>query len=176
MDYFTEAAKAGVSGFWHCREYQDLIELATGKDCLDLGSYKGMSAWGMAHTAKSVFSVDTFKANTAGLYQLDEITTLDDYINTVKDLPNVKWFVGTSEEASKSEEVPADFDLVFIDAQHDYESVKLDISLWWPRVRSGGYLVLHDYGHPDLPGVKEAADEVFGPAEPAMRIIQKPSP
>jgi hypothetical protein len=51
-------------------------------------------------------------------------------------------------------------DVIFIDALHDYESVKQDISLWWPRVRPGGYLCGHDYNH-KWPGVMRAVAEQF---------------
>jgi len=34
--------------------------------------------------------------------------------------------------------------LVFIDADHRYESVKQDFDAWSPLVRSGGYVALHD--------------------------------
>lgn len=50
--------------------------------------------------------------------------------------------------------------VVFIDALHDYESVKQDIELWWPLVRPGGYIVLHDYNH-KWPGVMRAVAEQF---------------
>lgn len=50
------------------------------------------------------------------------------------------------------------FDLVFIDADHSYESVKQDIGLWIPKVRSGGILCGHDYGHP-WKGVIRAVNE-----------------
>lgn len=52
------------------------------------------------------------------------------------------------------------FDLVFIDAMHDYESVKNDISLWLPKVKKGGVLSGHDY-ETEPPGVKKAVDEIF---------------
>lgn len=35
-------------------------------------------------------------------------------------------------------------DLVFIDADHRYNSVKQDIDLWWPKVKVGGILCGHD--------------------------------
>jgi len=35
-------------------------------------------------------------------------------------------------------------DLVFIDADHRYKSVKQDIELWWPKVKEGGILCGHD--------------------------------
>ncbi len=39
------------------------------------------------------------------------------------------------------------FDFIYIDAGHDYESVKLDISSWWPKVRPMGIFAGHDYFH-----------------------------
>lgn len=36
-------------------------------------------------------------------------------------------------------------DFVFIDADHRYESVLEDISLWRPKVRSGGLICGHDF-------------------------------
>lgn len=50
--------------------------------------------------------------------------------------------------------------VVFIDALHDYESVKQDIEEWWPLVREGGYLAGHDYNH-KWPGVMRAVAEHF---------------
>jgi hypothetical protein len=49
-------------------------------------------------------------------------------------------------------------DLVFIDAAHDYASVKEDIHRWWPIVRDGGMLIGHDYNH-KWPGVERAVAE-----------------
>jgi hypothetical protein len=54
------------------------------------------------------------------------------------------------------------FDLVFIDANHSYDSVKEDIFLWKPLVKSGGLLVGHDYESTDGEGVKQAVHELFG--------------
>ena len=59
---------------------------------------------------------------------------------------------------------PGQFDLVFIDANHEYTHVKQDILAWLPKVRPGGILAGHDYA-PEIPmfsGVKQAVDEVFG--------------
>lgn len=54
----------------------------------------------------------------------------------------------------------ARIDLCFIDALHDYESVKQDIALWWPLVREGGYLCGHDFNH-KWPGVMRAVAEAI---------------
>jgi cephalosporin hydroxylase len=36
-------------------------------------------------------------------------------------------------------------DFVYIDANHAYDFVVQDIKLWYPKVKSGGYLCGHDY-------------------------------
>ena len=58
------------------------------------------------------------------------------------------------------------FDFVYIDARHDYDSVKEDLEAWCAKVRPGGILAGHDYVDGDLPQgefyVKSAVDEFFG--------------
>lgn len=60
---------------------------------------------------------------------------------------------------------PRQFDVVFIDAGHDYENALADIRAWWPLVRDGGFLCGHDFQH-KFPGVMRAVAEVF----PLMRV------
>ena len=52
-------------------------------------------------------------------------------------------------------------DFVFIDAQHDYDSVKKDIEIWTPKLKPGGLLSGHDY-QPNFKGVIQAVDEAVG--------------
>jgi predicted O-methyltransferase YrrM len=157
------AASAGVQGFLHAEEFEKLIELAAGKNVLEVGSFMGLSAYGMAWTARNVQCVDTFRANTAGQFQMDTLTTLAAFDAAVARFTNVKRFIGSSAEAATSVDVHGQFDFVFLDAMHTYEDVKSDIERWWPRVRNGGTMAFHDYGHHDFPGVKQAVDERFGP-------------
>lgn len=67
-----------------------------------------------------------------------------------------------SESAATTVEASLSYvpDLVFIDAAHDYENVKLDIQRWWPLVRDGGMLVGHDFNH-KWPGVERAIADLF---------------
>jgi predicted O-methyltransferase YrrM len=52
------------------------------------------------------------------------------------------------------------FDFVFIDADHTYDAVKLDINAWWPKVKMGGVLAGHDWVN-EFPGVEKAVREKF---------------
>jgi len=157
------ALSAGVEGFLHCNEFHRLSEMAAGKDVLEIGSFKGLSAYGMAWTAKTVMCVDTFKANSAGQHQLSKLQTLDAFLKATAKFKNVNYFIGTSEEAAQTRsEIRDNYDMIFLDAMHTYEDVKADIARWWPRVLPGGIMAFHDYGHGDFPGVKQAVDEAFG--------------
>jgi hypothetical protein len=50
---------------------------------------------------------------------------------------------------------------VYIDASHDYESVKKDIEAWNRVVKPNGFLCGDDY-MAGWPGVVKAVDEYFG--------------
>ena len=51
--------------------------------------------------------------------------------------------------------------LLFIDGEHDYESVRADYDAWAPHVVRGGYICFHDYC-PHWPGVVRLVQELRG--------------
>jgi hypothetical protein len=61
----------------------------------------------------------------------------------------------------------AGFDMVFIDAAHDYENVKADIQAWKPLVKPGGLLCGHDWGHPPI---VQAVGELLGTPKTSSTI------
>lgn len=65
----------------------------------------------------------------------------------------------TSQKAASL--LPNHLDLVFIDANHAYESVKKDILTYRPKIRPVGILSGHNYGRKRLPGVKQAVQEIL---------------
>ncbi len=57
---------------------------------------------------------------------------------------------------------PQSADLIFLDGDHRYKSVKEDILYARPLLKPGGILSGHDFGD-DWPGVREAVFEFFPP-------------
>lgn len=55
----------------------------------------------------------------------------------------------------------AHFEFIFIDANHEYESVKADILAYLPKVKRGGVLAGHDYSEIEHLGVYQAVHELF---------------
>lgn len=80
---------------------------------------------------------------------IDNLKSVAEYINPIK---------AASLDAVNSYEDDS-IDYLFIDASHDYENVKADITAWFPKVKSGGIISGHDYSWG--PGVRKAVDEFF---------------
>jgi predicted O-methyltransferase YrrM len=99
------------------------------------------NAWDYQPEMVDDTAFETFKQN---------LKPAEGYYNPVK-LP--------STEAAKLYEDNS-LDFVFIDAAHEYESVKSDIEAWYPKVKSGGFIGGHDYV-PGQYGVYRAVDERF---------------
>ncbi len=172
IDWMEYAKSKGVEGFMHPSELAQLVKLAEGKEVLEVGSFRGLSAWCMAHACEHITCVDTFCANSAGQFQMPEQTTYQEFRRNLAPFESKLNCLPFSSERAH-ELIPADkqFDLIFLDAMHDYDSVREDALRWWPRVKPGGYLAMHDYGHWDFPGVERAADEVFGPAPEGTTVV-----
>lgn len=77
-------------------------------------------------------------------------------ITPVKDVINIK--KGISWEIS-NEYNDNSLDFIFIDAGHDYDSVKRDITNWLPKLKKNGIIAGHDY---EFPPIKKVVCEIFG--------------
>jgi predicted O-methyltransferase YrrM len=69
----------------------------------------------------------------------------------------VKLVVGYSSDVAQMWNEPIDF--LYIDADHSYEAVRVDLNAWWPHLIKGGLICGDDYDDPVSPGVKRAWDE-----------------
>ncbi|MHA2313468.1 MAG: class I SAM-dependent methyltransferase [Candidatus Thorarchaeota archaeon] len=84
----------------------------------------------------------------------------DDVAWAIKGYPCANYMILTSKMAHEFVE-DRSLDLIFIDALHDYESVRDDIGYWLPKVKHGGIMCGHDYENKRFPGVSQAVHEVF---------------
>lgn len=74
-----------------------------------------------------------------------------------KYLPDWTFIHAPSAEAAKAWKLP--IDMMFIDADHSYEGVKLDIESWKGFVKPGSYMYFHDADETS-PGVVKAVEEL----------------
>jgi hypothetical protein len=59
------------------------------------------------------------------------------------------------------EDIKESLDFIYIDGDHSYKGVKKDLDIWFPKIKKGGIMSGHDYGHSSHQGVKKAVDEFF---------------
>jgi predicted O-methyltransferase YrrM len=162
-----------------CQEDLDvlagLVREIDAKRIVEVGSWLGQSALAMAEAAPDAIirCVDTWEGSVSDMtgpwarnYGPDSLyrafcQNVGDRLNrTILPHRNQSLTVAQALTALRPGDL-ALFDLIFIDADHSYESVKADILAWAPLVRKGGILCGHDYGMSFLPGVERAVDESF---------------
>lgn len=103
---------------------------------VEIGVYKGENAYNIFKTL-----------NIDALYLIDPYTQRPlDYAKakkTIRGLGLAIFKIATSEDAAKR--IPNNLDFVYIDGNHEYEYVKKDIEIYYPKVKSGGVIGGHDF-------------------------------
>lgn len=150
---------ASIPGWLSVVEGDALAKYSEGKDCLEIGSFKGKSANYIAPKAKSLVCVDPFRADDGGQSQYVDYTTLQEFLTNTKKFTNITPVIGKSEDVYKQFK-DGQFDMMFIDGMHDYDFVANDILNYWPKLKVGGHMCFHDY-QKDWTGVIKAVDEFF---------------
>jgi predicted O-methyltransferase YrrM len=129
-------------------DFQKYKQTGTGAE---IGVQHGLFSKEMKYDGK-VLCIDLWEDK--GIYRLAR--------NNLKD-PKYALIRSGSEDGSKNV-LDESLDFVYIDADHTYESVKKDLSLWIPKVRKGGVVMGHDYFDGEYKGfnfgVKKAVDEL----------------
>jgi glycosyltransferase involved in cell wall biosynthesis len=161
-----------VEGWLSRAEGEFLAKNAEGRRCIEIGSYKGKSACFMAPKATSIVCIDTFKADNGGQTQMQSLTTYVDFARNTAHLNNVTPLIGMSQNVHqllKNDE----FDFIFIDSMHDYESVMNDVKNYLPKLKDGAVIMFHDYFERDWPGVVRCVNELFGGPDELVDTIAK---
>ena len=137
---------------------------------VELGAWKGRSSAFLVVEAYNkspkieVHIVDTWGGNPFDGSQDQSNDLYDKFISNMSLLarPYQAYRMTTNEAVGffKDESL----DAVFIDADHSYGAVKMDIENWMPKVRKGGILAGHDYNSA-WPGVIRAVNEMLPEAE-----------
>jgi Methyltransferase domain len=86
------------------------------------------------------FVYNLFKENTA---------CVQNYVNPIRLTSGEAVYMYSNES----------LDFVFIDANHVYEAVMMDIDSWKRKIKPGGYIAGHDYKDED---VRRAVNDTFG--------------
>jgi predicted O-methyltransferase YrrM len=128
----------------------------------EVGSYCGRSTRALAeHTAGILYAIDTWEGSSD--FTVEEKGTdgwlFQEFTKNMSGLANVHPMRMTSLEAAAALK-GRQFDLIFIDAEHDYDSVKADIEAWRRLLKPGGTLCGHDYIR-SYPGVLKAVGELM---------------
>jgi predicted O-methyltransferase YrrM len=107
---------------------------------VEVGCYEGGTTAALAlNTPGQVYSVDLFTPGKAGICYAYWIARSHLFRNGIN---NVHLIKATSLEAARRFRWKIDF--LFIDADHSREGVESDWSGWFPKVRSGGIIAMHD--------------------------------
>lgn len=175
MKHFFE--NIGEAWFTSQSVYADAVcAFPDGSHFVEVGSWRGRSASYMAveiiNSQKFIRfdCVDTWEGSAEHRDQrspffVREILEDPNYLYNefVKNIAPVAHLIRTirrsSLEASRLY-LDRSIDFVFIDAGHDYESVRDDIRAWFPKVKKGGVIAGDDYGG-QWDGVEKAVSELI---------------
>jgi len=153
-------SKWNIPTYTTANELIKLYELSKGlipnSICVEVGSYIGASSLiigkGLAKDS-ILYCIDTWEndAMTEGKWN-----TLEIFKNNTHSVANkIKMLKSKSVDAAK--DFNQEIDFMFIDGDHSYEGVKADIDAWFPKLKSGGIIILHDIGWAE--GVIRVVDE-----------------
>lgn len=170
MEHIYEREGFGENWFTYPEFYSEMIDLlSSGSKMVEVGSWKGKSiSYFVVESLNrgkqiSCTAIDTWVGseehqNMSGVKNDTVYTT---FLNNIEPIKNHLVHIRKPSLEAVCEFEDESLDFVFIDAAHDYESVKADIESWIHKVKPKGIIAGHDYLSP---GVKKAVDEYFGDA------------
>ncbi len=150
----TKKLARKIHGWLTDKEGELLYNLAkkcTGKGVIvEIGSWKGKSTVWLGKGSKSgkgttVYAIDPHMGETGQRTIQGKTRTLEEFKRNIKDFEvddMIISIVKTSEKAAKDFGKPVE--LIFVDGSHEYDHVRLDFDLWFPKVIDGGTMAFHD--------------------------------
>jgi predicted O-methyltransferase YrrM len=137
----------------------------------EIGSWMGRSTCALAaNTNGWVVAVDTWKGSEEHVPMLadkPEGWLYRQFCANIDGLPVLPAMESSMAAARHYQSMNSRFDMIFIDANHSYESVKADILAWTPLLADGGILCGHDFDRVYWPGIVKAVEELV----PNFRVV-----
>ncbi len=161
--------------------FRILFEKLRPRRVAEVGTWKGASALYMAHLAQEfaidceILCIDTWLGSVEHWFNRERPDYFES-LNLRHGFPTLYYtFLSNVVRAGKTDVIVpfpiasagaarllaahgVTFDLIYIDAAHEYEEVRLDVELFWPLVRPGGVLFCDDYT-PQFAGLRRAVEE-----------------
>jgi precorrin-6B methylase 2 len=143
--------------------------LAAGSIVIDLGAGSGTTALAL-FCANPLLRVHTIDIDAQALHWAR--------LNLRPHFPDAWWNpIQSDAAAAAAMHADADVDLLLHDAGHEYEDVHGDVLAWWPKLRPGAYVWVHDFApapwqDEHYPGVAAACEALVlaGHLEPVGPI------
>lgn len=152
--------------FHHGAKILELVERYRPNVCVELGTWLGASAipvarsirrWGGTLTCVDTWAGDVHQPDPSRPSAPWMLVSCARHMIEAGVGANVRLIPATTSAAAEWWTEPIDY--LYIDAAHDYESVRADLRAWLPHVKPGGLILGDDYGHRLFPGVRQAWDE-----------------
>ena len=123
----------------------DLALLAPFGPAVEVGVYRGGSVvtWAMAREGRGdLYAVDNWSLkNKPERNRHSFILNMKKYDIEIEIVDGLSWEV--------ADQVPDGLAFCFIDANHSYEGIPRDVTVWPGKMAPGGILAFHDYGVPN---------------------------
>jgi cephalosporin hydroxylase len=124
----------------HLSTFLDLVDELNATKVIELGVRYGVStvAWLYALEGRGhLWAVDCSPP-------VIEPTMEFDLLNPLMDLDHWDFILANFHKPEVKEWLPAEVDIIFLDANHVHEETMLELEMFVPLVRSGGRFLLHD--------------------------------
>jgi predicted O-methyltransferase YrrM len=129
-----------------------LLRLAHGRrEVVELGTGPAWTAiaLGLADSSRRVTSYDPVVHDHR-----------EDYLALVAPRVRERIRFVAADGATGASDHPGGVELLFVDSTHECAATVAELQAWEPHLADGAVVALHDYGHPDFPGVADAVREL----------------
>lgn len=141
-----------ITGFMQLMQEIYALDDTPNKTYVELGANIGESALlaGSFEFINTMYCVDRFDRDK-------QLAICKQRLIHLQEKTNIHFIKESTNKAYASFE-NLSIDILYVDAAHDYNSVKQDLTLWYPKMKKNGFICGHDYSE-NFAGTKKAVNE-----------------